>query len=65
MGVHPLDCSVMLKILEINRNADNQNKLYKDIVTYTNSQNAIKESTFVATRYKSLNAFILDKLSYP
>lgn len=48
------DCFVMLKILEINREDDNEKILYKDIVRYTNSQNAIKESTFVATRSEFL-----------
>jgi len=48
------DCFVMLKILEINREDDGEGDLYKDIVRYTNSQNAIKESTFVAIRSEFL-----------
>lgn len=38
----------MLKILEINREDSGDDKLYKDIVKYTNSQNSIDEKTFVA-----------------
>ncbi|SHE57319.1 AIPR protein [Tissierella praeacuta DSM 18095] len=48
------DCFVMLKILEINREDDNEKILYKDIVRYTNSQNSIKESTFIANRSEFL-----------
>ncbi len=42
------DAFVMLKILEINREDSGDDKLYKDIVKYTNSQNSIDEKTFVA-----------------
>lgn len=42
------DTFVMLKILEIDRNDGLDDKLYKDIVKYTNSQNSIDEKTFVA-----------------
>lgn len=42
------DTFVMLKILQINRNKDDEEKLYKNIVTYNNSQNSIDEKTFVA-----------------
>lgn len=42
------DTFVMLKILEIDRNDSVDDKLYKDIVKYTNSQNSIDEKTFVA-----------------
>lgn len=42
------DTFVMLKILEINREDNGDDKLYKDIVKYTNSQNSIDEKTFVA-----------------
>ena len=42
------DTFVMLKILVIDRNDDEENQLYKDIVKYNNSQNAIDEKTFVA-----------------
>lgn len=42
------DTFVMLKILEINREDSGDDKLYKDIVKYTNSQNSIDEKTFVA-----------------
>ena len=42
------DTFVMLKILEIDRNDEDDNALYKKIVKYNNSQNAIDEKTFVA-----------------
>ncbi|NCA92919.1 hypothetical protein EOM82_06710 [bacterium] len=42
------DTFVMLKILEINRNDLEQGNLYKNIVTYNNSQNSIDEKTFVS-----------------
>ncbi|MDD6332911.1 MAG: AIPR family protein [Clostridia bacterium] len=42
------DTFVMLKILEIDRDDSSDDKLYKDIVKYTNSQNSIDEKTFVA-----------------
>lgn len=42
------DTFVMLKILEIDRDNSGDDKLYKDIVKYTNSQNSIDEKTFVA-----------------
>lgn len=42
------DTFVMLKILEINRENDIENELYKDIVRYNNSQNSIDEKTFNA-----------------
>lgn len=42
------DTFVMLKILEIDRDDIADDKLYKDIVKYTNSQNSIDEKTFVA-----------------
>ncbi len=42
------DTFVMLKILEIDRYDGADDKLYKDIVKYTNSQNSIDEKTFVA-----------------
>lgn len=42
------DAFVMLKILEIDRNDEDDNALYKKIVKYNNSQNAIDEKTFVA-----------------
>ena len=42
------DTFVMLKILVINRNDENEKQLYKDIVKYNNSQNAINEKNFVA-----------------
>lgn len=42
------DTFVMLKILEIDRDDSADDKLYKDIVKYTNSQNSIDEKTFVA-----------------
>lgn len=44
------DSFVMLKILEIDRDSTTEDKLYKNIVTYNNSQNAIDEKTFVANR---------------
>ena len=45
------DTFVMLKILVIDRNDDEENQLYKDIVKYNNSQNAIDKKTFVAGGY--------------
>ena len=42
------DTFVMLKILEIDRENTSEDKLYKDIVKYNNSQNSIDEKTFVA-----------------
>ncbi len=42
------DTFVMLKILEIDRYDSADDKLYKDIVKHTNSQNSIDEKTFVA-----------------
>lgn len=42
------DTFVMLKILQINRENEYEEKLYKNIVTYNNSQNSIEEKTFVA-----------------
>jgi hypothetical protein len=42
------DTFVMLKILEINKDDLQEDKLYKDIVKYNNSQNSIDEKTFVA-----------------
>ena len=42
------DTFVMLKILQINRGNEYEEMLYKNIVTYNNSQNSIDEKTFVA-----------------
>ena len=42
------DTFVMLKILQINRVNEYEEILYKNIVTYNNSQNSIDEKTFVA-----------------
>lgn len=42
------DTFVMLKILQIYRENEYEEKLYKNIVTYNNSQNSIDEKTFVA-----------------
>ncbi len=42
------DTFVMLKILVIDRDDSADDKLYKDIVKYNNSQNSIDEKTFVA-----------------
>lgn len=42
------DTFVMLKILQINRENEYEEKLYRNIVTYNNSQNSIDEKTFVA-----------------
>lgn len=42
------DSFVMLKILEIDRENSVEDVLYKNIVKYNNSQNAIDEKTFVA-----------------
>lgn len=42
------DSFVMLKILEIDRENSIEDILYKNIVKYNNSQNAIDEKTFVA-----------------
>lgn len=38
----------MLKILEIDRDNSDEDILYRNIVKYNNSQNAIDEKTFVA-----------------
>lgn len=40
---------VMIKILKIPTNDEAKKELYKNIVTYNNSQNAINEKTFAAT----------------
>lgn len=50
------DTYVMLKILKIPANDENLETLYKDIVTYNNSQNAINQKTFVAgsTEFKRI-----------
>lgn len=42
------DTFVMLKILEIDKDDSQEDKLYKNIVKYNNSQNSIDEKTFVA-----------------
>lgn len=42
------DSFVMLKILQIDGDNPKENDLYKNIVKYNNSQNAIDEKTFVA-----------------
>ena len=42
------DTFVMIKILKIPANNDGLKTLYKNIVTYNNSQNSINEKTFVA-----------------
>lgn len=42
------DTFVMLKILQINRKNESEQELYKNIVTYNNSQNSIDEKTFVS-----------------
>ena len=42
------DTFVMLKILQIDRDDSAYDRLYKDIVRHTNSQNSIDEKTFVA-----------------
>ena len=42
------DVFVMLKVLQIDNNNEKENKLYKDIVKYNNSQNSIDEKTFVS-----------------
>lgn len=42
------DTFVMLKILEIDRNNLDEDSLYRNIVKFNNSQNAIDEKTFVA-----------------
>lgn len=42
------DTFVMLKILEIDRDNSEEDTLYRNIVKYNNSQNAIDEKTFVA-----------------
>lgn len=42
------DTFVMLKILQINRDNEYEETLYRNIVTYNNSQNSIDEKTFVA-----------------
>lgn len=42
------DCYVMTKVLEIDPSDSSKELLYKNIVKYNNSQNAIDEKTFVA-----------------
>jgi hypothetical protein len=42
------DTFVMLKILQIDRKNESERELYKNIVTYNNSQNSIDEKTFVS-----------------
>lgn len=42
------DTFVMLKILQIDPNNEKEQELYKNIVKYNNSQNAIDEKTFTA-----------------
>lgn len=42
------DTFVMLKILQIDRKNESEKTLYKNIVTFNNSQNSIDEKTFVA-----------------
>jgi len=42
------DTFVMLKILQIDRKNESEQQLYKNIVTYNNSQNSIDEKTFVS-----------------
>lgn len=42
------DSFVMLKILQIDRKNEKEEKLYKNIVKYNNSQNSIDKKTFVA-----------------
>jgi hypothetical protein len=42
------DTFVMVKILEIDRTNDNEEKLYKNIVRFNNSQNAINERDFTS-----------------
>ncbi|OQB14301.1 MAG: AIPR protein [Firmicutes bacterium ADurb.Bin193] len=42
------DTFVMLKILQINRQNEFEETLYRNIVTFNNSQNSIDEKTFVA-----------------
>lgn len=42
------DTFVMLKILQINRENESEELLYKNIVKYNNSQNSIDEKTFVS-----------------
>lgn len=42
------DTFVMLKILQIDRKNESEQELYKNIVTYNNSQNSIDEKTFVS-----------------
>lgn len=44
------DTFVMLKILQIDHIDEKENQLYRDIVKYTNSQNAIDEKTFAADK---------------
>lgn len=52
------DTFVMLKILQINRDNEYEEILYKNIVRYNNSQNSIDEKTFVA------NNSIFNRLKY-
>ena len=42
------DVSVMLKVLQIDNTNESEEKLYKDIVKFNNSQNSIDEKTFVS-----------------
>lgn len=42
------DTFVMLKILEIDKDDENEKDLYNNIVRYTNSQNSIDDKTFTA-----------------
>lgn len=42
------DVFVMLKVLQIDDSNDTENRLYKDIVKFNNSQNSIDEKTFVS-----------------
>lgn len=44
------DTFVMLKILVIDKSNQSEKELYKNIVTYNNSQNTIKEKMFVANQ---------------
>lgn len=42
------DTFVMLKVLQIDRKKDVENKLYENVVKFNNSQNSIDEKTFVS-----------------
>ena len=42
------DTFVMLKVLQIDDSSEKENKLYKDIVRFNNSQNSIDEKTLVS-----------------